>query len=63
MRSLGFILSAGPRTVSFTFLHNLALWRWDWSGQDGRLRDQEGGFMEVRVREGGALWKGLLDIC
>lgn len=61
VRSLGFILRAGPRIVAFTFLHNLAQWRWNWRGQDGRPRDQEGGYVEIRVRDGGALWKRVLD--
>lgn len=30
-------------------------------GQDGRPGDQEGGFMEVAVRGGGALWEGFSD--
>lgn len=49
-----FILRAGLRIVAFTFLHNLAQWRWNWRGQDGRPRDQEGGYVEIRVRDGGA---------
>lgn len=49
-----FILRAGLRIVVFTFLHNLAQWRWNWREQDGRPRDQEGGYMEIRVRDGGA---------
>ena len=56
-----FILRAGPRIVTFTFLHTLAQWRGNWRGQDGRPRDQEGGYVEIRVRDGGALWKRVLD--